>query len=271
MNHSAAKTTPGANFVPPPAQVWNDMVDAGEAWSRQRLSQAGGPPIRPRSTDIIKVLNTETDRRKGEILEINNKAITDVTDENTWLKGVEPDAGFFGILKEPVLADEMASLQVSGVCLALVDITDTGHTRADMVSGEYVLASGDSGPMELLYAPSSTGEQECVVRFGGADSGAVVVLQESLAAASDRFDDSSLPSAVAYHVKAKMVDEVQDGWELDPDRPITLFNRGENVAYTTDTLGTYKLFLGKLQFLPLDCAPDESSSSSGSFTSSEGV
>ena len=88
----------------------------------------------------------------------------------------------------------------------------------------------------------------------------IVVLQEALDAAADRFDDANLPSAVAYHVKAKMVDDVQDGWELDPDRPITLFNRGQNVAYAADTLGTYKSFLGKLQFLPLDCPPTDSSS-----------
>lgn len=163
------KVLSGDDFNPPPAAVWNNMVDAGTAWANSRFSNSTPNPIRPRETDIIKVKNTSgAARRLGEILRISGKAIETVTDENKWLLGVEPtDDGYFGILKEPAVSNGLASLQVSGCCMALVDITDEAHTRATSAAGDYVLQSGDEGPIEILYAASGTGEKTCVVRFAG--------------------------------------------------------------------------------------------------------
>ena len=86
----------------------------------------------------------------------------------------------------------------------------------------------------------------------------VVVLSEDLLAATDRFDDATIPSAVAYFVKK----DTSTTWITDTATSITLFNRAENISYTSDTLGTYALILGKPCFMPLDCAPAASSSSS---------
>lgn len=145
------------------------MVDAGRAYADGFLD--GGPPnpLRPRETDIIKAKNTSGSlRRTGEILKIEGKAINTVTDENKWLLGVEPtDDGYFGILKEPADISGIASLQVSGCCMALVNVTDADHKRATSVEGEYVLQSGSSGPIEILFAQDGTGEKTCVVRFAG--------------------------------------------------------------------------------------------------------
>ena len=163
------KTSPGSPFKPPAARIWNNMVEAGKAYSDSRLNNEAPNPIRPRETDIIKVKNTSgAVRRLGEILRISGKAIETVTDENKWLLGVAPtDDGYFGILKEPVATNGLASLQVAGCCMALVDITDAGHTRATSATGDYVLQSGDDGPIEILFAPDGTGEKTCVVRFAG--------------------------------------------------------------------------------------------------------
>lgn len=172
MKNTTGKVSPGDPFIPPPAAIWNNMVDAGAAYGLQRLNSGAQSPTRPRSTDLIKARNDSgADRRRGEILEISGKAITDLSDETTWLKGVEPSSGFFGILKEPVLDGSTVDLQVSGVCLALVTIVDMEDTHADAESGQYVLRSGTSGPLEILYAPEATGEQQCVVRFAGGGSG----------------------------------------------------------------------------------------------------
>lgn len=86
----------------------------------------------------------------------------------------------------------------------------------------------------------------------------IVVLTEKLGKAADRFNDLTLPSAVAHHVKPLLDGPRQVGWEPDTNSPVTLFNRAENIEYEVDTLGTYDFFLGKLQFLPLDCPKEES-------------
>jgi hypothetical protein len=158
------------------------MVDAGRAWADGRFSSPSPNPIRPRETDMIKVKNTSgAVRRLGEILRISGKAIETVTDENKWLLGVEPtDDGYFGILKEPAASNSLASLQVSGCCMALVNVTDADHTRATSADSDYVLQSGDDGPIEILFAPDGTGEKTCVVRFSsvGGGGGATTILFE---------------------------------------------------------------------------------------------
>ena len=126
QSNSDGKASPGSPFKPPAARIWNNMVDAGRAHADSLLN--GGPPnpIRPRETDIIKAKNNSGAlRRTGEILRISGKAIQTVTDENKWLLGVEPtDDGYFGILQEPAAISGIASLQVSGCCMALVNVTD---------------------------------------------------------------------------------------------------------------------------------------------------
>lgn len=171
---SEGKVSPGQDFNPPPARIWNNMVDAGIAWSNGRLNSEASSPTRPRETDILKLKNMSGAlRRKGEILRIDGKALEEVTDENTWLIGVEPTTdGYFGILKRPCDDAAVESVQVSGACTALINIISVDHRRATAVEGEYVLESSDSGPLEILYAPSGeTGEQECVVRFAGSAGG----------------------------------------------------------------------------------------------------
>lgn len=171
--NSDGKASPGSPFKPPAARIWNNMVDAGRAWADSRLNKPAPNPIRPRETDIIKAKNTSgAARRLGEILRIDGKAIETVTDENKWLLGVEPtDDGYFGILKEPAVDGSLASLQVSGCCMALVNVTDVDHKRATSADGDYVLQSGDDGPIEILFAPDGTGEKTCVVRFAGGSGG----------------------------------------------------------------------------------------------------
>lgn len=173
MANSESKVSPGDPFVPPPAAIWNNMVDAGDAWSKGRLNSGDQGSIRPRSTDMLKLLNSSgANRARGEILKISGKVIETISDEHKWLNGIAPtESCRFGILKDPALSSEVVTAQVSGCCIALVDITDTDHTHADAADGEYVLASGESGPIEILYAPDATGEQECVVRFAGGSGG----------------------------------------------------------------------------------------------------
>ena len=169
QGNSQDKASPGQPFAAPRAETWNGMIDAGNAYRAGRLSSPTPPPTRPRETDIIKLKNNcGADRARGEILLIDGKAITDLSDESIWLIGDEPTAdGYFGILKEPIENGDIGRVQVSGCCIALIDVGDADHTRARAVAAGYKLESADDGPIEILYAPAGTGELECVVRFGG--------------------------------------------------------------------------------------------------------
>mgnify|MGYP000370249946 CR=1 FL=1 len=176
MADSTGKVTSGAPFRAPPATVWNNMIDAGQAFAAEKLSSGSPGATRPRATDLLSLKNSSGDvRRKGDILKIEGKVIETIADETIWLDGIEPTADCrFGILKSPADADEVVTAQVSGVCMALVNVTDAGHTFASAADADYVLQSGDSGPLEILYAPSGTGELECVVRFGGGGGASAV-------------------------------------------------------------------------------------------------
>lgn len=174
MDNSNDKASPGQPLRAPRAETWNGMVDAGNAYRAGRLNVGAPPPTRPRQTDLVRIKNNSgADRARGEILLIDGKAITDLTDEHIWLLGDEPTAdGYFAILKEPIASGGVGVSQVSGCCLAMVDVSDTDHTRAKAAAGLYLLESSTDGPLEILYQPGTTGEVECVVRFAGGSGGA---------------------------------------------------------------------------------------------------
>lgn len=244
------KVLPGDDFHPPAAPIWNNMIDAGTAWANGRFNSQAPNPIRPRETDIIKVKNTSgAARRLGEILRIDGKAIETVTDENKWLLGVEPtDDGYFGILKEPAVSNGLASLQVSGCCMALVNVTDADHKRAMPVEGEYVLQSGSSGPIELRYAPSGTGEKTCVVLFSNGYQEHAVILDADLAAATHALTGASSCLATVCEWDSGTNDYIETA------RQITVWNHAEATSHVTDTFGLARWIDGHWHFFG-DCDP----------------
>lgn len=246
--NSDGKASPGSPFKPPAARIWNNMVEAGRAHADSRLNNEAPNPIRPRETDIIKAKNTSgAARRLGEILRIDGKAIDTVTDENKWLLGVSPtDDGYFGILKEPAAISGIASLQVSGCCMALVNITDADHKRAMQVDGEYVLQSGSSGPIELIYAPSGTGEKTCVVRFSNGYQEHAVILDDDLPAASHALTGgaSCLATVCAWDSGASDY--------IETARQITVWNHAESTNHVADTFGFARWIDGHWHFFG-DC------------------
>lgn len=213
--HSDDKASPGQPFRAPKAETWNGMVDVGNAYRAGRLSNGVPQPTRPRETDIIKLKNSSSgNRARGEILRIDGKAITDLSDEHIWLIGQAPTADdYFGILKEPIADGEIGRVQVSGCCIALVDVVDADHTRAKAVAGEYVLESSDDGPLEILFAPSGTGELECVVRFGGGALGSTLFafeLTADMASNSAAADISTLDGISTDSLESSTVYDPQN-------------------------------------------------------------
>lgn len=165
MNDNEAKASSGQPFKPPPARIWNDMVDAGRAYREGLFSNGAPDRTRPRSTDIIKVRNDSgASRVRGEIVGFNGSALSECTPENIWLigEGAQPNEGF-GVLRYNCSTGEFVECQVSGVCIARVDVSDAGHKYAKVpAAGGHVLESAESGPVALLFNPG-TGEADCVV------------------------------------------------------------------------------------------------------------
>ncbi len=171
--------------VRPKAADHNAFVDAAEDYIRHRQLSQGGKNSRQRThTDIVKVQNTSgTARRKGEILEVFDK-IAELTDEHIFFSGILPTgAEAFGILKRPIPKNQIDEMQLSGICIALVNITDIDHRWANIEAQNPVLQSKASGPHELIYTPDALGEQECVVRLGN-ESGIDMVIRFEITDAS---------------------------------------------------------------------------------------
>lgn len=166
MNENEAKASSGQPFKPPPARIWNDMVDAGRAY-REGLFNVNAPkPTRPRETDVLKVRNSSgADRARGEILSFNGSVLSECTPENIWLIGEEAEIGeSFGVLRYAIEDGEITECQVSGICIAKIDVLNLTHKYANVPSaGGYMLESSDSGPVAILYKPNSIGEHDCVV------------------------------------------------------------------------------------------------------------
>lgn len=164
------KYTPGQIWHPPKAADHNLIADSAEDYRSRILGLGGNPakiPVIP--TDIIKVKNSSgSHRRLGEALEVDIRGllVSDVEARSLWIDADIPsDLVRWGILKKALPNGEIGELQISGVCKAIVDIQSTSDTRAGPVASSAVLESGTSGPLKLLYAPASTGEQECIVQF----------------------------------------------------------------------------------------------------------
>lgn len=72
----------------------------------------------------------------------------------------------YGIALETLPTSGHGAVQISGVCMAKVSVTQTYHTHAfPFYTGSY-MESSYAGVAEILSPISTTGEQECIVRLG---------------------------------------------------------------------------------------------------------
>lgn len=155
-----------------PAADWNEMVDAVNDYRlRRRLGDPlPAPPISV-SPAIVKIQNSSgAARRGGDLLQLDAPLVTTLDREHLWFDGVVPAAPLWqkshGVLIRQTPNGELGDLQVAGVCLAYVNVTDTGHYRCDAKAAQYTLESCFAGPWQIIYKPSGTGEKLCVVCLG---------------------------------------------------------------------------------------------------------
>jgi len=128
-----------------------------------------------------------------------------------------------------------------------VNVTDADNKRATSVEGEYVLQSGDDGPIEILFAPTGTGEKTCVVRFGGVIGRLAVILDADLPAATH-----SLTGATSC--LATVCGGTSTAGALGEGRQVTVWNHSEKANHKADTFGYADPVAGELHFTG-DCDP----------------
>jgi hypothetical protein len=156
--------------IPRSASLWNNIIDSANDFAMRRLGSGGGSVGSLVSTDIVKIRNSSGAAiRQGELLEISGFLLTDLVRDSLWFEGDVPNSVRpFGIALQDMPIDTIDRCQVSGVCIALVNVSDDGHGYAEVVSGDAVLHSTGTGPVRILYKPAGTGEKVCAVLLGGA-------------------------------------------------------------------------------------------------------
>jgi hypothetical protein len=126
------------------ATEFNRHVDAAEFVLRN-LAYGNGTARRGPVGDLcfVSIKNDSgADRRQGDILEITDLALTDLTSRDLILKGGSPTlANTFGVLQSPVKSgDYTPDFQIAGACCAYVNVLDADDRYARVIASTYVLA-----------------------------------------------------------------------------------------------------------------------------------
>lgn len=184
------RASSGTSWKTPKASDWNAIGESTEWVQRRMLGQGGSSPRSAVITDIVQVQNSSgAARRPGDVLQIGSPALDDLVRQHPWFDGIAPAAPLWtachGVLLGQTPAGEFGELQLSGCCVAHVNVTDTTHRRCDVAAGSYVLQSRWAGPWQILHPVSTTGEQLCFVALGPKrPSSGVAKLSGTLAAGS---------------------------------------------------------------------------------------
>ena len=174
-----------------PASQWNRIIEATDYYHRfSRMGTAERSPSWQFPTDRVRVQNVSgSNLRQGEVVEFGDFIPAQVERGAFVLEADKPSATgsrYYGILHESIPDDQFGECLISGVCKALVDINSTSHRYARVAHADAVLQSVTAGPYPIMYAPASTGEQECLIRCGHAypTNFRWAVAQETIAAAT---------------------------------------------------------------------------------------
>lgn len=154
--------------IPRSASLWNNIIGSANEYALRQLGQPGAQVVGQTNTEIVVIKNSSGAHvRLGEVLEISGFLVTSVERNGLWFDGDEPDATRpFVVALQDMPTSAIDRAQVSGVCVALVNVTDAGHGYAVVADGEPVAQSAESGPIRILYKPTGTGEKVCAVLIG---------------------------------------------------------------------------------------------------------
>ncbi len=167
------KAIPGQPLVVS-AGDYNAAMNAGQWYEQQQaLGRSRGLPVGAVNPCVVRVKNnTGGNLAAGSVVELSGKTLTTLDRQHLWLAGITRagDDPHCGILVEPVASGDYGWAQVSGVCLATVNIIDVQNTHARVEASSTTLKGDFGGHFELLYPASSTGSQTLPVRIGARQS-----------------------------------------------------------------------------------------------------
>lgn len=153
------------------ARRWNDAADAGQWFAQsQALGSSNGRAIGPVNPCLVQVKNdTGGNLASGAVVELSSSLLTTLDRKHVWLSGIIRAGAdpVCGVAIEPIYDDAIGTVQVSGVCLASVDIIDADNTHARVVPSSTQLTGDFGGYARILHKPSGTGVKLCVVLLGG--------------------------------------------------------------------------------------------------------
>lgn len=135
------------------------------------LSRAPLPVTSHTSHTSVKARNdTGANLPRGAVIDLGDYLLSasDPLDaQHLWFEGIaqEGTARRYAVAREPIPTNEIGECQVSGVCIARVNVTDLAHNYAVPTASQNYFTSSPIGPVEIqrLSTPESTGTQECVV------------------------------------------------------------------------------------------------------------
>lgn len=148
---------------------YNDAVDAGQWFAQQHALGRGGVPLSvPINPCVVRVRNDSGgDLTIGSVVELGAATVSldrrQLRFVATARSGNDPVCG---VLLESIPEDQHGDCQISGVCIADVDIVDADNTHARVVPGSTTLKGDFGGWARILYKPSGTGVKSCVVLLG---------------------------------------------------------------------------------------------------------
>lgn len=172
--------------IPTDHTTWNAILAAARA--EQRRSRTGAGDLSQfRQADIVRVQNDSgLDLARNSVVGLAGPIFTPTMSVDAFLREVTfsvivPTAdheGRFAVLMEPALDGRIARAWVAGVCQVKIDVSDSGHTCAEVEAGETnFLVSAESGSAQILWREGDdgygydTGEQWAIIRFGTACAG----------------------------------------------------------------------------------------------------
>lgn len=159
---------------------YNDAVDAGQWFAQQQALGRGGLPLSVAVNPcVVRVRNDSGgDLTAGSVVEIGAATVT-IQRQYLWFSAAARSGNdpFCGVLLESIPDGKYGDCQISGVCMADIDVVDTDNTHARVVPGSTQLKGDFGGWARIVYKPSGTGVKSCVVLLGGMD----VVIRKAVA------------------------------------------------------------------------------------------
>lgn len=239
-------------------RLHNRFVDATAFYEQQQRLGSGRPP-KPLILDknIIKCRNNVgTNLTRGSVIDVSDYLLTGnaIYDPvSLWFNGDEPAGGHYAVFRGAVEDGEIADAQLTGVCIARVNITDANHNFATPTSGQTYFTSATSGEIQILdKATAGTGVKECVVVLRCGSPGEMEFVGFGEAAENIVGGDYGDPTSASWTVPSFTAGTVNlfrldagdsDEFEVySPDEEIEAYNISNFDINTPASVRVYRLY-----------------------------